>query len=285
MSVSHCKGNDYHKINGYGDRSHAAHRHLPGIVFLTSLSRCGLEGCCYQAKNDIIRNLTRQITDYENYHHTGNEYADIILRDKARLAQRKQIDFHAAVCFEEGGFVEPLDISTILGNALDNAIEACEMRPKAERLITVKAGRIRNLLTISVKNTAPDALAPQRGIPEPVSSPLVMSIVTPKGLTARDPGGRSLNAGRFSPETKKQAPSRQDPFLHGFGLPNIQKAAWRYGGWCRTSQKDGLFPLKVILPVPDTSQMPRASASPGQNTGEDCPYPSCASASHSFSRS
>ena len=212
-----------------------------------------------------VENLTRQITDYENYHHTGNEYADIILRDKARLAQRKQIDFHAAVCFEEGGFVEPLDISTILGNALDNAIEACEKLPKDERLITVKAGRIRDLLTISVENTAPDApaSASQRGIPG-------------AGLFTQDVSHRG---------TKKQATSRQDPFLHGFGLPNIQKAVGRYGGWCRTSQKDGLFTFKVILPVPDTSQVPRASASPGQNTGEDCPYPSCASASHSFSRS
>ena len=192
MSVSHCKGNDYHKINGYGDQSHAAHRHLPGIVFLTSLSRCGLEGYRYLAKNDIIRNLTRQITDYENYHHTGNEYADIILRDKARLAQRKQIDFHAAVCFEEGGFVEPLDISTILGNALDNAIEACEKLPKDERLITVKAGRIRDLLTISVENTAPDAPAStsQRGIPGPVS--LRRTFLTGE-QKSRPPPGRILS--------------------------------------------------------------------------------------------
>ncbi len=166
-----------------------------------------------------VDGLTRQIQEYENYQHTGNEYLDIVLRDKARQAQQKQIDFYAAVSFEDGVFIEPLDISTLFGNALDNAIEACEKLPGEDRLITVKAGRIRDLLTISVANSAPETRA-------------------------------SSGQNASMTDAIRQGTSKSDPFLHGFGLPNIQKAAERYDGWCSASQKDGLFTLKIVLPVP-----------------------------------
>ena len=106
-----------------------------------------------QEVKNSIQSLQEQIREYENYHRTGNEFLDIILRDKAKEAQERQIDFAAAVSFEDGTFLEPLDISTIFGNALDNAIEACDKLPPDRRLITVKAARIRDLLMISVENS------------------------------------------------------------------------------------------------------------------------------------
>ncbi len=51
------------------------------------------------------------------------------------------------------GFLAPLDISTLFGNALDNAIEACEKLPQGQRLVTVKTGRVRDMLLILVENT------------------------------------------------------------------------------------------------------------------------------------
>ncbi len=47
--------------------------------------------------------------------------------------------------------MEPLDISTIFGNAIDNAIEASENLPEYKRLITVKAERVRDMLLITIK--------------------------------------------------------------------------------------------------------------------------------------
>lgn len=99
-----------------------------------------------------VRELQEQIRGFENYCHTGNAMLDIIIRDKAKAAQEKQIDFSASVQFQDGGFIELLDISAIFGNALDNAIEASEKLPKEQRLITVKGGRIRDMLSIVVMN-------------------------------------------------------------------------------------------------------------------------------------
>lgn len=104
----------------------------------------------------MAETLRSQIVDYEDYVHTGNEFLDIILKDKAAKAREKQIDFSAMVDFHGIDFLEPLDISTIFGNAIDNAIEASENLPEYKRLITVKAERVRDMLIITVENnTAP----------------------------------------------------------------------------------------------------------------------------------
>lgn len=98
--------------------------------------------------------LQEQISDYENYQHTGNDFLDMVIREKARIAQEKKIDFSASLLMEDSSFMEQLDISTIMGNTLDNAIEACEKLPEEERLITVKGSRVRDMLVITAKNPA-----------------------------------------------------------------------------------------------------------------------------------
>ncbi len=104
----------------------------------------------------MAETLRSQIADYEDYVHTGNGFLDIILKDKAAKAREKQIDFSAVVDFHGIDFLEPLDISTIFGNAIDNAIEASENLPEYKRLITVRAERVRDMLIITVENnTAP----------------------------------------------------------------------------------------------------------------------------------
>lgn len=116
-----------------------------------------------QEVQESIQELQSQIQEYENYHHTGNEFLDIIIRDKAKTAQEKQIDFNAVISFEDGDFIELLDISTILGNALDNAIEASEKLPEDRRLITVRSNRVRDMLVITVENNAAPALSTPEG--------------------------------------------------------------------------------------------------------------------------
>lgn len=77
-----------------------------------------------------IRELQAQIEGYENYYHTGS------------------------------AFIAPLDISTIFGNALDNAIEACLLLPPQMRLITIKADRIRNILLVRIENLIDQSHSP-----------------------------------------------------------------------------------------------------------------------------
>ncbi len=157
---------------------------------------------------EMAKKLREQIAGYENYIHTGNEYLDVIIRDKSRMAKEKQIDFNAIIHMDTDSFLEPLDISTIFGNAIDNAIEASEKLPEEQRLITVKADHIRDMLVIVIENNMlPDM-----------------------------PG--------------KKGTTKEDAFLHGFGIPNIQKTAEKYGGQCSIRTENGIFSLKIIIPLP-----------------------------------
>lgn len=161
-----------------------------------------------QDVQDSIQELEDQIQEYENYHHTGNEFLDIIIRDKAKAAKERNIDFSAVISFEAGSFVEPLDISTIFGYALDNAIEASEKLPEDKRMITVRANRVRNMLVITVENNTASVF----------------------------PGAKGT--------------SKKDAFAHGFGLPNIKNVVEKYDGGCNTKLENGMFTLKIIMPVP-----------------------------------
>lgn len=155
----------------------------------------------------MAESLRSQIAGYENYVHTGNEFLDIILKDKAVKAREKQIDFSAMVDWGGIDFVEPLDISTIFGNAIDNAIEACEKLAEDQRLITVKAESVRNMLLITIENS-------------------------------------TLSESQPTEETTKQ-----DHFLHGFGISNIKNAVEKYGGQCSFRQEDGTYRLKILIPI------------------------------------
>lgn len=100
----------------------------------------------------MIEEIEEQIKDYENYYRTGNDFLNIILREKRQEANENSIDFSVSIRFQDGGFIQPLDISTIFGNALDNALEASLKLPPEQRLITVKADRFRDMLSIIIEN-------------------------------------------------------------------------------------------------------------------------------------
>lgn len=155
----------------------------------------------------MAQELRSQIADYENYIHTGNDFLDIIIRDKAEKAREKQIDFSAFIDFSSIDFIDPLDISTLFGNGIDNAIEASEKLPEEQRVILVKAVKVQDFVSILIENNCTDE-------------------VHADGYT-----------------------TKADKFLHGFGISNMKKAAEKYGGTCTTTQKNGKFILKILLPV------------------------------------
>jgi hypothetical protein len=105
-----------------------------------------------QQASEMLVAMQKQISGYENYHKTGNTFLDIIVKDKAEKAIKHDIDFSVMLHFEEGQFIEPMDISTIFGNALDNAIEASLKLPSNKRMITAKANRIEDMFYIVIEN-------------------------------------------------------------------------------------------------------------------------------------
>lgn len=160
----------------------------------------------------MAEKLKNEISDYENYIQSGNKFLDIVLGDKAQKAKSGQIDFSAFVDFSEITFIDPLDISTIFGNGIDNALEACEKLPPEKRIIAVKGCRKEKFVLILIENNY-----------------------------AEDEDGG------------KRKTSKEDTFMHGFGIPNIEKAVYKYDGECKITKKNGWFKLTIIIPFPAAS--------------------------------
>ncbi len=101
---------------------------------------------------EMAKTLRKQIESYEEYIHTGNNFLDVIIKDKKRIAKEKNIDLSVAIDFNNIEFIEPLDISTIFGNSIDNAIEGVEKLPEEKRVIFIKAGKVNDFLSIVIEN-------------------------------------------------------------------------------------------------------------------------------------
>lgn len=104
--------------------------------------------------------LQQQIIDYEDYVHTGSDILDIILKEKSREMREKEIDFSVSADLNDIDFLAPLDISAIFGNGLDNAIEASEKLPQAQRAVILKAGKIQNFFSVRLENTCTNETDP-----------------------------------------------------------------------------------------------------------------------------
>ncbi len=102
----------------------------------------------------INKELVERLETYESYYETGNDFLNIILTDKMNRAKKLGIEMECEVDFSKGSFMEPLDISTVFGNILDNAIEACHrIENEEEKIIFFRCAARGNFLSIAVKNS------------------------------------------------------------------------------------------------------------------------------------
>ena len=102
---------------------------------------------------EMVEKLQSQVAMYEDYEHTGNDILDIILKEKSETAREKHIALSVTADLNGVDFIEPLDVSIIFGNGLDNAIEASEKLPEEQRAILVKAGRVQNFFSVLIENS------------------------------------------------------------------------------------------------------------------------------------
>ncbi len=139
---------------------------------------------------------------------TGNAMADAILNSKLSLAKARHIktvvDAHIPVKLS----MSEIDLCIILGNLLDNAMEASLPLPEEERLIR---------LYMDMKNTQ-----------------LYIS------LTNFTAGGKlKKTAGRFL-STKGAG--------HGFGLVRIDEIIARLDGYLSRNSEQGAFTTEILIP-------------------------------------
>lgn len=159
-----------------------------------------------------LNEMEESIEIYESIVKTGNEVLDTILTEKSLYCKERGITVSCVADGSQMGFINTIDLYAILGNALDNAIEAVEkFKHQEKRQIDVMIYRQQQFLVINIVN-------PTKEIPV------------------------------FEEELPKT--TKSDRFHHGFGLKSIQYMVKKYDGNLNVSVEDDCFSLKILIPIP-----------------------------------
>lgn len=96
--------------------------------------------------------LEQDLDDINLLFNTGNINADAILNSKISLAIKKgiRVDYKATVPKELA--VSDIDLCVVIGNLIDNAVEACEKVEPKDQFIRLYIGILRRQLYLSVSN-------------------------------------------------------------------------------------------------------------------------------------
>lgn len=162
-------------------------------------------------REEFLNRMEEEIRQYEAQNKTGNKVLDTVLTTKSLYCAKHGITF---TCVADGtllDFMDVMDICSIFGNALDNAIE-CEVKipEKEKRLIHVTVSKQKQFLILRFENYCEETLQYQEGTP-----------VT----------------------TKKEKE------FHGYGLKSIQYTVNKYEGAVSVNLEDNWFELKVLIPI------------------------------------
>ena len=128
-----------------------------------------LEELLTQGRTDealvIIRQQLGKTSSVIKGYDTGNGIADGLISDKAELAAKynTEIVFEGALPTQS---IQPTDLCVILGNTLDNAIEACsELKNDEKKTIHIKCQCGSGYLFLQISNPVAQKVILQNGIP------------------------------------------------------------------------------------------------------------------------
>lgn len=138
---------------------------------------------------------------------TGHPVTDVILQQKRQQAAQHQIELQSSFNFPKQLHIEPFDMSVVLNNLLDNAIEAtkhCDVKT-----ISIRCARQHDVFILYVEN--------------PIATNLELNTRTGLPLS-----------------TKVSA-------VHGIGLLNVQATVEKYDGHLTFQEKDGHLTVTALF--------------------------------------
>ena len=109
-----------------------------------------------------LRDMLQVATDSLQTVYTGRATVDAMLNVKARRMRDLHIRFEPICFLRKEMALDDIDFCIFLGNALDNAIEACEKLPEEKRYIQLKLLESDGTLSCSIENPTDGAL-PENG--------------------------------------------------------------------------------------------------------------------------
>lgn len=159
----------------------------------------------------LLDRMEADIKAYELQYKTGNSVLDTVLTSKSMQCDKHGITMIVVADGALLDFMDAMDICSIFGNALDNAIEATmKLEDKEKRLIHVNVSQFKSFVMIRFENYF-------------------------KGNLKKE--GASFKT------TKKNAED------HGYGIKSINYTVEKYDGAVDIKANDKWFEIKILIPI------------------------------------
>lgn len=164
-------------------------------------------------RESYLAEIDEAIAVYEAQNKTGNVVLDTLLTGKKLQCLEKKVNITCIADGELLDFINVMDICSIFGNALDNAIESVEkLEMQDKRLIRVAVFSQNRFLMIRIENYIENEPSFEEGLPK----------------TTKD-----------------------NKMMHGFGIKSIKSSIEKYGGNLTINIEDSWFILRLIIPLPE----------------------------------
>ncbi len=126
---------------------HDYHNHIQALATM-------LEQGDTEKAREFLSEIHDTLTKVDTVLKTGNTMVDAILNSKISLMYSKNIRVDATAKVPAELTVKDIDLCVIIGNLLDNAMEACEKLPAGSRFIRIYISVKGNHLYMSFTNSA-----------------------------------------------------------------------------------------------------------------------------------
>ena len=155
-----------------------------------------------------IENIERKLSEYESFYDTGHPALDALLHAKNNEMKNLGICFTTSIILPAEININSYDLCVVLGNALDNAIEACEKIEEIEkRSVNLRIDSHEKYISIYVENPSNEKFVP----------------------------------------TSERKTTKKNPLGHGYGLDSIRTIAQKYDGDVGVECENGCFILSLLL--------------------------------------
>lgn len=188
----------YHQMRGW---RHDYHNHIQAMLALTENP---------EKLRNYLWKLNDDLKNVDSVLKTGNVMVDAILNSKLSIIREHGIAVNAKAIVPAEIRISEIDLCVIIGNLLDNAMEACMRQNEKEKaFIRVYIDIVKQQLYICITNSAE---------------------------------GEIKKSGKTYHSTKNTN-------THGFGLMRVDRLVEKYNGYVNRQSESGAFVTEIMLPL------------------------------------
>lgn len=158
---------------------------------------------------ELLNEVTEKINAYDKMAHSGDSILDTILTQYRMYGDIYHIRFSYIVDGDCLGFISSTDLVALVGNMLENAVDAVKHLPEGTRFLRVRIAMVKGMPCIHTENPYTGTILMSNGLP----------------VSAKFPSE-----------------------YHGFGMKSIMAVTKKYNGIVSINTDDNIFKVNILFP-------------------------------------